>query len=50
MKNVYIINSSSVGADYGIGTYIRQISEYINSADINLTFRPFIFEREGFQR
>lgn len=48
MKNVYIINSSSVGADYGIGTYIRQISEYINSADINLTFVHLYSKEKAF--
>lgn len=37
MKNIYIINSSCTGADYGIGTYIKQISDYLNTSKINLT-------------
>lgn len=38
MRNIYIVNNSSVASQYGVGTYVEQLTKVVRErADLNLT-------------
>lgn len=36
MKSLFLINSTSLGANYGVGTYIHQLADSFRHPDIRL--------------
>lgn len=46
MKHVYIFNPSTRGAEYGIGTYIRQLIEVLQGVNLKVTIVKYLSDNE----
>ena len=49
MRHIYIFNTDSVAGDYGIGTYIKQLMECLNSErDLKITIVTMLSNQKEF--